>query len=182
MDGEDRTGRERKERLRAKRSEAGLAQVSGWVPKERRAYAREVLTALARGANSLPPDPEQAAELDAARAEAVAARAAEVVARAALAEAERHGLALTAELDAARAEVEAAQDAGRQAEAAALAQVDTAERETTAARERQAAAQERMDVLGRELAAIRGRRGWRGLLLRLAGAKPRPGMPPAPGV
>ena len=47
MDGEDRTGRERKERLRARRDEAGMAQVSGWVPKDRRPYAREVLSALA---------------------------------------------------------------------------------------------------------------------------------------
>ncbi len=81
MDGEDRTGRERKERLRARRDEAGMAQVSGWVPKDRRPYAREVLAALARGANSLPPDPEQAAALDVAQADATAAKAAEAEAR-----------------------------------------------------------------------------------------------------
>ena len=128
MDGDDRTGRERKERLRARRDEAGMAQVSGWVPKDRRPYAREVLAALARGANSLPPDPEQAAALDAAQADAAAAKAAKIAACAALAEAERHGQALRAELDAARAESEAAREAGRQAEAAAVARAETAER------------------------------------------------------
>ena len=81
MVAEDKTGRERKERLRARRDEVGLAQVSGWVPKDRRPYAREVLAALAQGANSLPPDPEQAAALKviqealaAAQAEAATAR------------------------------------------------------------------------------------------------------------
>ena len=113
------TGRQRSERLRVKRDAAGLAQVSGWVPKERRAYAREVLAALARGTNSLPPDPEQTAELEKARDEAEAARAAEATVRTALAAAERHGRAVTSELDAARAQLEAARDAGRQAEAAA---------------------------------------------------------------
>ena len=117
MDGEDRTGRERKERLRARRDEAGMAQVSGWVPKDRRPYAREVLSALARGANSLPPDPEQAAALDAAQGDATAARAAEAEARAALAEAEQRGRVLAVELDAAR-----------EAEAAAVARAEAAER------------------------------------------------------
>ncbi len=126
MDGEDRTGRERKERLRARRDEAGMAQVSGWVPKDRRPYAREVLAALARGANSLPPDPEQAAALDVAQAEATAAKAAEAEARAALAKAEQHGQALAAELDAAR-------ETGRQAEAAAMARAEAAERARKAA-------------------------------------------------
>lgn len=107
MDGEDRTGRERKKRLRARRDEAGMAQVSGWVPKERRPYAREVLAALARGANSLPSDPEQAAALEAAQADAAAARIAE---------------------RAVRAEAEAAREAGNQAVDAAMARAETAER------------------------------------------------------
>lgn len=131
MDGEDRTGRERKERLRARRDEAGMAQVSGWVPKDRRSYAREVLAALARGANHLPPDPEQVAALDAAldaaQADATAARSAEMAARAALTEAEQRRQVLAAELDAARAEGEAARESGRQAEAAAVARAETAE-------------------------------------------------------
>ncbi len=126
MDGEDRTGRERKERLRARRDEAGMAQVSGWVPKDRRPYAREVLAALARGANTLPPDPEQAAALDAAQADATAARAAEAEARAALAKAEQHGQALAAELD-------AAWETGRQAETVAMARAEGAERAQKAA-------------------------------------------------
>ena len=111
MDGEDKTGRQRKKRLRTRRSEAGLAQVSGWVPKERRAYAREVLAALARGANSLPQDPEYLAELEKVRAEAEAARAAEVATRTALAAAEEREQVLAGELDAARVEAERFQKA-----------------------------------------------------------------------
>lgn len=67
MDGDDKTARARKQRLRARREADGMAQVSGWVPTARRAYAREVLRAVAEGANSLPPDPEMAAALDALR-------------------------------------------------------------------------------------------------------------------
>lgn len=127
MDGEDKTGRERKERLRARRDEAGLAQVSGWVPKDRRSYAREVLAALARGANHMPIDPEQIAALDAAQADAAAARAAEAAARDAMMEAEQRRQVLAAELNAAHAKSEAAWEAGRQAEAAAVARAETAE-------------------------------------------------------
>lgn len=134
MVGEDKTGRERKERLRARRDEVGLAQVSGWVPKDRRAYAREVLAALSQGANSLPPDPEQAAALEAAQAAATAAKVAEAAACEALVVAQQHGRVLAAELDgihakldAARTEIEAARDAGRRAEIAALAQVEAVE-------------------------------------------------------
>lgn len=136
---EDR-GKKRSERLRARRDEAGLAQVSGWVPKERRPYAREVLAALAQGANSLPPDPEQAAALKAAQAalevaeaEVAAVRATEAAAREALVAAQQHGQVLTtelgavrAELDVARAEIEVVLDTKRQAETAALAQVEAA--------------------------------------------------------
>ncbi len=133
MEGEDRTGRERKERLRARRDEAGMAQVSGWVPKERRAYAREVIAALARGANSLPPDPEQAGAVEAARAETEAAWDAEAAARAALAKVEQRGQELTAERDAARARAELAEQAQAEAinalqaakEATALARAET---------------------------------------------------------
>jgi len=136
MDGENRTGtgRERKERLRARRDEAGMAQVSGWVPKDRRPYAREVLAALARGANSLPPDPEQVAALDAAQAEAVAARGAEAAACAALAEAEQQRQALAAELDVVHAENRVAQEASRQAIVAALARAEAAETAAAQAR------------------------------------------------
>ena len=122
------TGQQRSERLRARRDEAGMAQVSGWVPKDRRPYAREVLAALARGANSLPPDPEQITALEAAKADAVASRAAEMEARAALVKAERRGQALVAELDTVRAEAEAARETKRQAEMAAATRVEAAER------------------------------------------------------
>lgn len=113
-------GRQRSERLRARRNAAGMAQVSGWVPKERRAYAREVIAALARGANSLPPDPEYAGAVEAARAETETARTAEVAARAALAEAEQREQELVAERDATRVRAEAAEQA--QAEAAGALQ------------------------------------------------------------
>lgn len=156
MDAHDKTGRERKERLRQRRDKAGMAQVSGWVPKDRRAYAREVIAALAKGANSLPPDPEQAAALDAAWASIAAARIAEAEVHAVLEKAEQRGQALVDELDAARADTTAARigeaevrvalekaehreqtlmveldavlEAGHQAEAALLARAEAAER------------------------------------------------------
>jgi len=107
-----------------------MAQVSGWVPKDRRPYAREVLAALSRGANSLPPDPEQAAALEAAQADAAAARTAERVAR---------------------ADAEVAREAGNQAVNAAVARAEMAERarEIIAGELRQAetvAAQARAEV------------------------------------
>lgn len=141
MVDEDRTGRERKERLRARRDEAGLGQVSGWVPKDRRSYAREVLAALAQGANSLPPDPEQAealraaqAALKVAQAEATIARHAEAAASEALLAAQAREGVLAAELDMARTEIEAAVDARRQAETTALAQVEAAKTEAALAK------------------------------------------------
>ena len=142
MDQEDKTGRERKERLRQRRDAAGLAQVSGWVPKDRRAYAREVIAALARGANSLPPDPTQAAVLDAAQVDAAAARAAEGKARVALAEAERHARALAADLDGAKAAAaQAGLEASSRAEAAAEARAAAVERERDGIRDELQAAE-----------------------------------------
>ena len=144
MNQEDKTGRERKERLRQRRDAAGLAQVSGWVPKDRRAYAREVIAALARGANSLPPDPAQAAVLDAAQVDAAAARAAEGKARVALAEAEWHARALAADLDGARAAAAVAQaglEASSRAEAAAEARAAAVERERDGIRDELQAAE-----------------------------------------
>ncbi len=166
MDGEDRTGRERKERLRARRDEAGMAQVSGWVPKDRRSYAREVLAALARGANSLPPDPEQAAALDTAQADAAAARAAELATRAMLAEAEQREQAMAAELDAARAEAEVAREAGRQAEAVAVARVESAERAQEAITGELRAAEAAMAQAYAEAARFRQALGLRGWMVR----------------
>jgi chromosome segregation ATPase len=154
------TGQQRSKRLRAKRGEAGLAQVSGWVPKERRAYARKVLEALARGANSLPPDPEQAAALEATRIEADRARAAEADAQAALVQAKEHGQVLTAQLDATRAEIEAEKrqrqaleaerDAARAAEAAEREKAQaTATEAQAAARIAQDAQEQATEALGR---------------------------------
>lgn len=124
--------RRRAAKLRERRGEAGQVRISAWVPRERASYARQLLHAAVAGANSLPSDPEQAAALDAANAEATAARAAEATARAAgavaLADAEQRRQALAAELDAARADTKAAHEAGRRAEAAAAAQAEMAER------------------------------------------------------
>lgn len=169
----DRTGqraadRRRAAKLRERREQAGQVRIQAWVPHERAAYARQVLHAAAAGANALPPDPEQQAALDTVRAEAAAARA----------------------------ELEAARDASRQAEqakaaeaAATLARAEAAERgqeeaareltavraEAEAAQGHEQAAQEVAETLRRELEAITGRRGWRGLLLRLAGARSQVG-------
>lgn len=159
-------GQKRSERLRARRDEAGLAQVSGWVPKERRAYAREVIAALARGANSLPPDPEQVAALEAAQAEAAAARAGEVSASAALALAEQHGQALATELEAARAAAEAVQQASYQAEAAALARADTAEQAWKDALDQMQAAQAAAAQARVEAERFRQAPGLRGWIVR----------------
>ncbi len=103
MDGDDKTARVRKQRMRARREADGMAQVSGWVPAARRAYAREVLRAVAEGANSLPPDPEMAAALDVVRTDLSRAHA-EIEARDAALQAARDREArLEAERDAARA-------------------------------------------------------------------------------
>lgn len=145
----DDGGKKRSERLRARRDEAGLAQVSGWVPKDRRPYARKVLAALAQGANSLPPDPEQAATLKAvqaalevAEAKVVAAKLTEETIREALMAAQQHEQVLTtelgavrAELDVSRAEVEVALDGKRQAEIAALAHIEAVKAEAAIALE-----------------------------------------------
>lgn len=133
-------GKKRSERLRARRDEAGLAQVSGWVPKDRRAFARQVLSALSQGSNSLPPDPDQAAALEAAQSALGAAQGEAAAAREMLAAMQQHEQSLTtelgdirvkldaahADLDVARAEIAVALDAKRQAQTAALAQVEAA--------------------------------------------------------
>lgn len=140
-------GKKRSERLRARRDEAGLAQVSGWVPKDRRAFAREVLAALSRGSNSLPPDPGQAAALEAAQSALEAAQAEAVAACRMLAAAQQHEQSLTAELgaihvkldaahaelDAARAEIRVMLDGRHQAETAALVQLEAARAEAALA-------------------------------------------------
>jgi len=163
------TGQKRSERLRARRDEAGMAQVSGWVPKDRRAYAREVIAALARGANSLPPDPAQAAALDVAQADAAAARAAEGEARATLAEAERHARVLAADLDGARAAAAAAQaglEASSRAEAAAEARVAAVERERDDIRDELQAAEAASAAARAEAERFQQAPGLRGRVVR----------------
>ena len=141
--------RRRAAKLRKQREQAGQVRIQAWVPRERAAYARQVLHAAASGANTLPPDPAQQAALDVARAEATAAHA----------------------------ELAGARNAGRQveqakaAEAAAARELATARAEAEAARGRERAAQDAAAVLRTELEGIRGRRGWRGLLLRLASGR-----------
>jgi chromosome segregation ATPase len=159
MDGEDKTARQRKQRLRARREAEGMAQISGWVPAARRAYAREVLQAVAKGANSLPPDPELAAALRAAH-EALTRAQAELTAQ---------EEALN-DLRVAKAAVEAERDAAKAAE-------DAAQGKAQAAIEAAAAAQERVtETLGRAQTAeaaiqqVRSLPGLKGRLVRwLAG-------------
>lgn len=153
-------GRQRSERLRARRDAAGMAQVSGWVPKDRRAYAREVIAALARGANSLPPDPIQAAALEVAQADAAAARVAEGKARAALVEAEQHARALATDLNAARAAAAAAQEAqeaSSQIMALAVARAEASERERDDIRDKLQTAETRLPWVVRVIRAVRHR-------------------------
>jgi chromosome segregation ATPase len=115
MDDEQTGARARKKRLYSKRAAEGLGQVSGWVPIERRSYARAVLKAVADGANSLPPDPETVAELAAARAtiERIEADAA-----ASQAEANATIARIEGEAQAAHAEAQAAIQRAEKAEAA----------------------------------------------------------------
>jgi len=153
-------GRQRSERLRARRDAAGMAQVSGWVPKDRRAYAREVIAALARGANSLPPDPVQAAALEAAQVDAAVARVAEGKARAALVEAEQHARALATDLDAARAAAataQEAQEASSRVVALAVARAEASERERDDIRDKLQTAETRLPWFIRVIRAVRYR-------------------------
>lgn len=157
--------RRRAAKLRERREQAGQVRIQAWVPRERAAHARQVLQAAAAGANALPLDPGQQADLDAARAEATAIRV---------------------ELREARVASEHQAEQAWSAEAAALARAEAAERgreeaarelaavraEAGAAQGRERAAQEAADVLQDELERIKGRGGWRGVLLRLAGAGP----------
>lgn len=165
--GQRAADRRRAAKLRERREQAGQVRIQAWVPRERAAYARQVLQAAAGGANALPPDPGQQVDLDAARAEAVALRA---------------------ELEEVRAAHDHQAEQAQSAEAAALARAEATERgraeaarelaavrsEVEAAQGRERAAQEAAAVLQGELAKIKGRGGWRGVLLRLAGAKQSP--------
>lgn len=91
--------------------------------------------------------------------------------------------ALAADLKAARAELAAAREENRQSEQRATVQAELAMAEAKraeAAEGTAAAAQvaeqtvrDAAGALRKELDAIAGKRGWRGLLLRVAGAKPR---------
>ncbi len=132
MDGDDKTARERKQRMRARREADGMAQVSGWVPAARRAYAREVLRAVAEGANSLPPDPELAAALDTVRDDLAKAQA-EIEAREEL---------LRAAHDR-EVQLQAERDAARAAEAEGRAKIDVATVEAKDAAKDAREAQER---------------------------------------
>lgn len=172
LPAEDRAGqraadRRRAAKLRQRREQAGEVRIQAWVPRERAGYARQVLQAAAAGANTLPPDPAQQADLDAAKAEATAARA---------------------ELGEARTAGDRQAEQARSAEAAALARAEAAEqgwekvtRELAAARAeaqtlqgRERTAQEAAAALRGELERIKGRGGWRGILMRLASVRPRP--------
>jgi len=98
--------------------------------------------------------------------------------------------ALVADLEAAKAKLMAAREESRQSEQRATAQAELAVAEAkraeaaegmaAAAQAAEQTARDAAGVLRKELDAIAGKRGWRGLLLRLAGAKLRSEpMPPA---
>lgn len=155
--------RRRSAKLRERREQAGQVRIQAWVPRERVAYTRRLLQAAAGGANALPPDPGQQVALDAAKAEAAALRG---------------------ELQKVRAVGDQQAEQARLAEVEALARVKAAERgqeeaarelamvrvEVDAAQEHARIAQDVAAALQGELDGIRGRRGWRGVLLRLARA------------
>ncbi len=146
--------RRRAAKLRERREQAGQVRIQAWVPRERVAYTRQLLQAAAGGANALPPDPGQQATLDAAKAEAATLRR---------------------ELQEARAAGDQKAEQGRQAEAEALARAESARElaaaqvEVKTAQEHARVAQDAAAALREELDRIRGRRGWRNMLLRLAG-------------
>ena len=153
--------RRRAAKLRERREQAGQVRIQAWVPRQRAAYARQILRTAVAGANALPPDPEQQAELDAARAETAAVKA---------------------ELEAARAANDCQVQQAQSAEAAALTRAEEAERgrektayelaaaraEVQIAQEREWAARKAVEALRGKLEEIKSRGGWRGVLLRLA--------------
>ena len=58
-----KTTAERSRRAREKRRGRGETQIIAWVPAERASFARQLLQRVLAGANTLPPDPEQAAAI-----------------------------------------------------------------------------------------------------------------------
>lgn len=155
MDGDDKTARERKQRMRARREADGMAQVSGWVPAARRSYAREVLRAVAEGANSLPPDPELAAALDTVRDNLTKAQA----------EIEAHEELLRAAHDR-EVQLQAELDAARAAEAASQLETQDAARAAQAERERAKEAQERAEKAEAAIRQAKSLPGIKGRLVR----------------
>ena len=98
-------------------------------------------------------------------------------------DADGRGQALIANLEAAEAELATLREESRQSEQRATAQAglaaaeakraEAAEGGAAVAQEAEQAARGAAAELRQELDAIAGKRGWRGLLLRMAGAKPR---------
>lgn len=148
--------RRRSAKLRERREQAGQVRISAWVPRERADHARQVLRAAAAGANTLPPDPSQQADLDAARAEAATAWAELEATREA-------GRQASVEAEAA---AEAAQDAGGRAEATALARAASAERERDDIRDELQAAEAAAAEARAEAERFRQAPGLRGRVVR----------------
>ncbi|MDD2861557.1 MAG: hypothetical protein PHI71_10890 [Acidiphilium sp.] len=166
MDGDDKTARARKQRMRARREADGMAQVSGWVPTARRAYAREVLRAVAEGSNSLPPDPEMAAALDAVRADLSRAHA-QIEARETALQAARD---LEARLQAERDEARAAEVTEREKVAAITSEAREAARAAQEAKERTTEALQRAEKAETAIRQAKALPGIKGRLVRwLAG-------------
>lgn len=151
--------RRRAAKLRERREQDGQVRIQAWVPRERVAYTRQLLQAAAGGANALPPDPGQQAALDAARAEADALREVRTVTD------QQAEQARLAEADA-LAQAEAAKQSWEEA----ARELVVVRAEAEAAQEHARAAQDAAAALRGELDGIKGRRGWRGVLLRLSGA------------
>lgn len=169
LSAEDRAGqraadRHRAAKLRERREQAGQVRIQAWVPRERAAYARQVLQAAAAGANTLPPDPGQKADLDTARAEAA-------VARAELEETQAAAGRQAEQAQSAGVAVQARAEAAERGRAETTRELAAVRAEVEALQGRERAAQEAADTLRGELEGIKGRGGWRGVLLRLAGAR-----------
>lgn len=155
--------RRRAAKLRERREQAGQVRIQAWVPRERVAYTRQLLQAAAGGANALPPDPGQQAALDAAKGEADALRGELEEARAA-SDRQAEEARLT------KADALARAEAAEQGREEAMRELALVRVEAKAAQEHARAARDAAAALRGELDGIKSQGGWRGVLLRLAGA------------
>lgn len=159
--------RTRTARYRAALAERGIRPVQLLAPENAHVLLRQAVGLMTQEQGPLEP---RAALRQAGGANEAGDGAEEAAMRSKLADAEDRARALLAELEAAREAGRWMKQARVAGAAAALAVVRT---ELEAAQGREKAAQEAADAFRDELARIRGRGGWRGVLLRLAGAGAR---------